>query len=181
MRVTNRLRNLMLPLRGRRRKVVVEDLRNILRYGIHAPRLHMQIYVVPQEITQVIDDPVFNERRMVRIRNVIIDGNWDGAPTALRNARYCNVRKIYESVSSRIRSGVAWEQTPAYDRMLSRIERYGGEYDKCRNLQDVIARYHRLDALIDEVRDSGRMKSIREVHPVGFREVEGIHVAVTRS
>lgn len=83
--------------------------------------------------------------------------------------------------SAHIRSGVPWEKTFAYDRMLQLIEQNGGVFDGCRNQHDIENRYRKIDVMIDEIRNSGRMKSIREIDPLGFRELGGIHVGVTRS
>jgi hypothetical protein len=59
--------------------------------------------------------------------------------------------------------------------MLDYIARHG-PLDRCSSLEDVIERYRQLDGIFEQVRSEGRLRTVLEVDPDGFRERGGILV-----
>src|SRR5688572_14248575 len=71
------------------------------------------------------------------------------------------------------------EEAGAYDLLLRRIAEVG-KADGCRTREDVVRRYERLDDLIAEVCQTGRMKTPRELYGPSDRWESGIYIAVGR-
>lgn len=70
--------------------------------------------------------------------------------------------------------GLSWEEAGFHDWMMQMIARTGG-HDGCSSLEDVVARYARLDRIVAEVRQTGRLA----IRP-GAGDRDGIAVMVGR-
>ena len=63
--------------------------------------------------------------------------------------------------------------------MMERIAERG-ELDGCRSLDDVIARYERLDVMFERVTREKRLRTMSEVRPDNFRERGGVYIHIGR-
>lgn len=178
------------------RTPLIRDTVNWMRFGRSAPRVGSRIYIVPEAVRVIAMRPLGWE-----LTGKVLADNWDcetrplfgTAIPALRaddtarprtwndatpeEVHAVSARKI-QAVHRRIREGVSWSEAGAYDCMGHLMEKYG-ELDGCRTLQDVEARYQRLDSLIAALRDGESFKTREELG--GLREFGGIYIHVGRS
>lgn len=55
--------------------------------------------------------------------------------------------------------GVAWEDLGVYDDVLQKIDRYGS-YDECKNYDQVVERYQKLDDIFKEIKSTRELRLI---------------------
>ncbi|WP_292309315.1 hypothetical protein [Marivita sp.] len=76
------------------------------------------------------------------------------------------------------RDGVAWEETGIYDRMHEMVKTRG-QFDSCRTMEDIVARYQTIDALYADILKNGYRDET--VHRLGSpRLPEGVYVHLDR-
>lgn len=140
-------------------------------YGPDAPRWAERIHVDPRAIEVVLAPPGTVETGSV------VGGDWDLDVLPVDDidrVRYCRLHFV---------DGLSWEETGAYEAMRRRIaERRDGRVsvDGCASEEDIIARYARIDALYEECRRLGRLRTRAEVAQRPFRENYGVLVHIGR-
>ena len=161
------------------------DAGNLLRFGRHCPRKFQLLYCAPKAIRQRVllyrkrrkpAAPAPPQRalhgRFGRLQ-VIRAGDWD------REGFDWTDHTVFRAAGQRIHDGVPWSATGDYRRLL-RILAERGEYEGCRTQADIDRRLAGWDAMIDEIRRSGRMRPRSALNPGNFRERGGIEVAIGR-
>ncbi|MEX2376358.1 MAG: hypothetical protein WD942_12370 [Dehalococcoidia bacterium] len=143
------------------------DALSVLRYGPSAPRHAETIWICPNSIVNVIAKAIPRKES-----GRVWRGDWD-----------LNIAPIDEMPKVAMcyrhwRDGLSWEEVGAYDLMMGLIARLG-RADGCASLDDVKARYDRLDQLFDTAAKERRLRQVHEVEPGRLRETGGVlfHVA----
>jgi hypothetical protein len=146
------------------------DLRNAVRYGIHAPKRYQTIYINPRDVKFVVAEP--SRYKPMRTSGEVLSGDWDlpGTPIGENTA----------FIHKRIQHNLPWKETGAYERMMAKIARFGTT-DKCSNIDDVVRRYNELDRFISHLENGGRFLSRRETCPKTFREFGGVVIHIGRN
>ena len=103
----------------------------------------------------------------------MLDGNWDLAVTKISKTRK------YQACQAHFVDGKSWDETGIYDHMMSKIADFG-IFDKCRTMDDVIARYASIDRLYDELSNHNRLKRQHEMPQYWRRESGSIFGHVDR-
>lgn len=149
------------------------DLSNLLRHGSVAPRYAERIWVNPLHCQNIIS----GIPNIHRLSGKIIDDSWP--PYREREERIVPAHSItvVRCCLEHWSEGVPWESTGAYERMQELIQRYGS-FNGCRTLDDIAARYRKLDQVFDQIRRDGRIKTRQELDRKAFRERGGIIVHV---
>lgn len=142
------------------------DIPNFVRFGPGAPKAGQRIYINPG----CVHNWVFLFSR--RDTGKVIDGDWDNAVVPLTE-----IPKI-RIVHRRIREGLSWQEAGAYDNLMQRIQDLGPR-DGCSDLEDVKARYDRVDALIEHLAKGGRFLTSAEMG--AYREFGGVYIHVGRN
>lgn len=145
------------------------ELKNRALYGAASPRFAERVWINPSDCNLYIGNLGRSHS------GAIYDGAWPPSPR-------CQVASVYDLVKIKAcyahwRDGVPWEETGVYEHIESKISQYG-KWDDCRDMDDVITRYKRLDALFIEIKNSRRLKTKSELHRYHFREYGGICVHV---
>ncbi|MCO8127438.1 hypothetical protein NHL50_09465 [Acidimicrobiia bacterium EGI L10123] len=96
---------------------------------------------------------------------------WDLPAFALQE-----IPKI-KACTERWRDGVPWEATNIFDVLLAELEA-GGVADGCRDMDQIIARYRRLDRQCELVKAEGRFRCRTEVWDGAFRERGGVRIHI---
>jgi hypothetical protein len=148
----------------------LKGAQNKLKYGSNGPQFGELIYINPQNHSTGLP---FKHRSF---SGVVLGGDWD-------LQKQINIEKsvIYKACSSHWVENVPWEETGIYQYMLDKIERFGGEVDNCRNINDIIIRYRKLDKLYEEVKKSKRFKTQRELNFWNFNEHGGLLFHIDRN
>ena len=145
----------------------LRDRYNRLVFGPDAPLSDEPLYVNPHDITRrYVPDrakgaPVFRRRHSGLVRG----GDWD---LSLRDHEK-GVKFL--ACKAHWQDGLSWEETGIFDMHLDRIARKGVS-DECRTLDDLKARYAKLDDVFETVRREGRLKLFSE-RSDGFRREHG--------
>lgn len=150
------------------------DIINYMKYKKDAPFSCERIFVSPSEIKFMLN-PSQNAKYMFSRVNTgnIIGGNWD-----LNIVSMTELAK-YKVCYSHFSESKSWEDSNAYDLMLSIIEKTPGA-DNCYNLEDIIQRYTHLDEIYVFAKEERKLLNANEVNNKGFREEGGIYVHVGR-
>jgi hypothetical protein len=150
---------------------IPRDVANAVRFGLAAPRKHQTIYVDPRRVVHCVKDPArFND---TSFSGQVLDGDWD-QPGVL-----CAETVVARWVRARI-NGATWREAGAYDGMLKAISERG-RIDGCSNLDDIVARYERLDELIRWLKSGNEFLRENKVRKRYFRECAGVLVHVGRN
>src|SRR5690606_247638 len=86
----------------------------------------------------------------------------------------------YQFCKMRWEDNIPWEETGIYDYMLNKIEK-NGSVDGCFNLDDIIARYKKLDKLFDLIKKTRNFKTQKELDPSAFNENGGLLFHIDRN
>lgn len=157
----------LLPVKVRRMlRILIQDLMHISMFGLTAPLPGTRIFVRPRSVMSYVDG--FGRDKSGHI----IGGDWDLNVKPLFNLKKTAIvkRKIDENCS--------WEEAGMYDFMIDMIEQYG-QVDNCYGLDDIVARYEKLDNLIAYLRKGGRYLMSDEISD--FREFEGVLIHIGRN
>ncbi len=146
----------------------ISNLLNRLRFGAGAPLADQTIFVDPAKVTASARWP-----GVVQYSGRVLGGDWD------RDVVPFDQHPVMKICAERL-AGRSWEEAGAYDRMLQRIAELG-KSDRCRTRDDVVRRYERLDSLIAEVRQTGRLKAPREVYGPDDRSASGVYISIGRN
>ncbi len=149
-------------------------------WGRNAPYADQTLFVNPQDILWQFDEVQAQAARcpdsyMTCGRSspfysgTVLGGAWD----QYRKPVLSGVQ--YDACYNHFINGQSWEETGIYD-VMDRYIAEQGVVDKCRNRQDVIARYSRLDRLYETVEKEGRLRTRRELRRAfSKRERGGIY------
>ena len=103
---------------------------------------------------------------------MVVDGDWD-VQTEPLDASW----KVAACLA-RFRDRVEWQDTGVYDRMTEVIAKRGA-FDSCATLDDIKARYQRIDALYQNIREHGFRDDTQ--HQWGTARLpEGVFVHIDR-
>lgn len=127
----------------------LRDWANRVKWGANAPRAQERIWIDPRVITRVYTrnaavTPDFRRRHS----GMVIAGDWD-----LQTEPIDQSWKIAACLG-RYRDGLSWEETGVYDRMMQVITERGS-FDGCHTLDDVKARYAKIDTLFEAIETAG--------------------------
>ena len=163
---------------SRKLRIFCFDAKNMVLYGRSAPRKFMLMYVrtgeIPQSAARRESFPV-NPKRTAE---VVLPGNWDLMPAERGWGE--SMSPILQGLRTRIMEGVAWSHTGLVDRMEKLIEENASAIDGCRDREDVLRRYHKLDEVISFASKTRTLRSQSSVSKT-FRELGGIDVAIGRN
>lgn len=149
------------------------DILNCVRFGINAPGKIQTIYINPLEVKFIVANP--SRYKASRMSGRILDGIWDTPPGSLVAEN--TARKF---IRKRIRCNLTWAETGAYERMMTKIARFG-TIDGCSSLNDVIMRYDDIDRFIAHLQAGGSFLSRRELDPGNLREMGGVVIHIGRN
>ena len=152
----------------------LRDLVNRTLRGVGAPRAQERIWVDPRKMTRIYtrnpsQSPDFKRRHS----GMVIGGSWDRATEPLD--RSWKIAACLEH----FRNGKPWDVTGVYDRMADMI-RTRGQFDSCRNMDDIVARYQKVDALYSDIRENG-FRDETVLGRSGPRLPEGVFVHIDRT
>lgn len=102
-------------------------------------------------------------------------GDWDMAGGARRNIPV-EETIVHRSVFTRYTTGTPWEELPVFEHKLKAIDERG-RIDNCTSRAELADRYHRLDKVFEELRDTGW----RLEEQVGGLFEDNVSVSVSRT
>ncbi|MGM0769377.1 MAG: hypothetical protein ACQEV6_15255 [Pseudomonadota bacterium] len=153
-------------------RALVRDPANRLKYGALAPRYGERIFVRADQCLYYLASSALQAHFHCRLRQgsgQVVDW-WpeaDQRPVVEhQKIRFCLDHWL---------NGVSWEEAGAFTYMMARIQESSrGHFDGCASLDDVKARYRRLDDLYRSIEAKGRFLSVEQLMPDSFREVGGV-------
>ena len=155
-----------LPLRRRARRIAT----NVARHGVRAPRWGQRIWVAPDMVQQA-PSASFGREDSGRV----VGGDWD--QDSVDVLTFWKMQAAFRHW----RDGVPWEETGVYEQMLEAIRVRGRKVDRCGDLDDIVRRYRKLDALFERIR---RDRALATSAQLGLRparcEVNGIYIHIDR-
>ncbi|MDI7924613.1 hypothetical protein [Ferirhizobium litorale] len=146
-------------------------LTRFVKYGQGAPKPMERIVVPVIDCNQALINSISRNET-----GKIMGGEWD--------AELVDVDSITKIEICRRHwvDGLSWKDAGAYDNMMDIIAKRGGKQaDGCRTLDDVIARYDRLDKIFETVQSERRLRSVKEIDPKAIGEAGGIYIHIDRS
>lgn len=108
-----------------------------------------------------------------RKSGVVMDGEWDTLQVPLvklPKIAYC---------MRHWQDGLSWEEAGAYQYMLELIQQVG-RVDGCKNIDQIISRYAKLDNIFLTVRSEKRLRVSQKAKGLAFRECGGIYIHIAR-
>jgi hypothetical protein len=152
----------------------LRDFWNLLSGSDDFPRAQERIWINPMRLTRIYTrNPAHTPDYKRRHSGMVLAGDWDHHTEPLDQSW-----KIAACLAH-FRDGVPWEDTGIYDRMQAMIAERG-QFDSCRTMDDIIARYQMIDALYADIRKNGfRDETVRRFG--ASRLPEGVYVHVDRN
>ena len=149
--------------------IPVRDAMNVVRYGVHAPRWAMRIWVPPLACISWAPwlGASVNSGR-------VVEGSWD--LSAQLTADHPDVAPALRHWGQ----GISWEDVGAYERLAKRIADHGAPQEGCFTHADIVRRFGRLDQMFDQVKREGRLRSASETSLWRRRERNGVLVHIGR-
>jgi len=165
-KVKNRLKQA-----GQQFLIHYKDLKNKIRYGIHAPKYMERIWVDPRKITHMI-----SREEVLRVSNihrnqasgVVVD--WDDIQESIPLTDDFRIQYCYKHW----KEGNSWEKIGVYDFMA------GTKAYRDWPVEKIKERFNILDEAFEETKKSGRLKTREEINPGNFREEDGILVHIAK-
>lgn len=145
------------------------DLANRRAFGPRAPRYAERIWLDPLACNFAVAPGAVGRAHTGQV----IDNDWDLQAHPVTSSVKVKAAELHW------RDGVPWEETGVYEHMLELIEERG-KADGCRTLEDVIARYKRLDVMFEQMVSEGRLRSRPELQKRGFRAKGEVYIHVGR-
>ncbi|MEN6384142.1 MAG: hypothetical protein ABFD79_02980 [Phycisphaerales bacterium] len=146
---------------------ILRDIVNKIRYGSAAPKYAERIIVYPKVCEHCIDG--ISTRTPGRSASgVVIDTDWPYSSVSIREVpkfKFCIAHWV---------NGIPWEQTGAYEFMENLIAKSQRAVDHCKNRNDIIARYKKLDEMFETIKKEGKLRKRSEIKSNNFREEGGI-------
>lgn len=150
----------------------ISDFNNVIKYGFQAPRFAERIWVSPRECKYALYGGNIISGSKNRNSATVVSLPWpvqDAIPIfEIEKFKYCYQHWV---------DGVNWNDTGAYEYMLDEIKKRG-QFDGCRNLDDVKKRYEKLDRIYNQIKEKGRLLTRIELNPNNFREKGGIMINI---
>jgi hypothetical protein len=135
----------------------LRDAVNLARHGRDAPCYGERIWIDPRRLARIYTrNPARTPDFRRRHSGMVIDGAWDRVTEPLERSW-----KIAACLR-RFRDGASWRETGVYEKMGDMIARRG-QFDSCRSMDDVEARYAGIDRLFDAIRRDGFRDDTRQV------------------
>jgi len=153
----------------RKLKIYLRDLKNILTYGLSAPRYNELIWIDPKEVNYMIDREEVLRVSGVHRSNasgVVID--WNDVKNIKPITDEFRIRYCYEHW----KNGKTWEELGVIEHMKSAKKYKNWPYAKIKN------RFSMLDKTFDQVKKEGRLKTRKEINSNNFRESAGILIHI---
>jgi len=144
---------------------------NLVYYGVDSPRYGERIFIDPFGCTKFLS-PVNVKSYFGGVRHASgkVFSSW---PSQFIQSLDDNPVLRYSRKHFLL--GESWQQSGAIDFMMENIKKSpNGASDNCRNIDDVLNRFHELDMAWQEVQSMGRLKTRKEINPKNFREIGGI-------
>lgn len=152
---------------GHLKMAAFRDTENLIKYRGRAPYWAEPITVPTRKVRRITREFKGDESS-----GLVVAGGWHERATCLDEDLKFGFCLQHWS------QGVSWEDAGVFEFFKERIA-IQGSYDGCRSMEDVKKRYANLDAIFMQVRDSGRLKSYREVAPrATFRALGDIRIHV---
>ena len=138
------------------------------------PRAQERIWINPTHLSRIYTrNPAHTPDYKRRHSGMVLAGDWD------QNTEPLDESWKIAACLAHFRDGVPWEQTGIYDRMRAMIDERG-QFDSCRTMDDIIARYETIDALYADIQKNGFRDET--VHRLGVpRLPEGVYVHLDRN
>ncbi|NVO24874.1 hypothetical protein HJ536_16075 [Donghicola sp. B5-SW-15] len=167
--------NIVRSIRAQVPRKALRDLKNRTHFGEAAPLSDECIYIDPRAIThRYVAHPrkgAPNFRRTDSGR--IMTGDWDRSTAPLT----LNIKD--EAIRQHFLMGVPWEQTALFAK-LSRDIAEKGIADDCHSVDDLRARYERMDRLFEEAARTRSLRPRNALPDYFRREHGGIFVHIDR-
>ena len=143
------------------------------RLGTRPPLRFQRLHVRPAYIHAYVRHDAIAVGRVAEILGrVVLPGDWDLQRRELSDdTKRRALIGLAQGLGPEASGYVAWMQRQA--------ERPGWNHG-CSTLEEILERAARLEAMIDELRTTGRMRSRAELEPLAFRERGGVEVCVGR-
>jgi tetratricopeptide (TPR) repeat protein len=161
------------PINERKKTWIIPQLRNAFNriiYQDKAPIYGSRIFVNTESITKILDQNIFDRTHS----GCVVDTDWFSKISPL------NSNFKYKACIDHWKNNILWEETGIYEFMENLIVQYGGP-DGCKNREDIIKRYERLDQIFDEVKREGRLKTQDELNQSTTGERGGIYIHLGQS
>lgn len=127
----------------------LRDALNLVAQGGGAPRAQERIWIDPSRLTRIYTrNPAQTPDYKRRHSGMVLAGDWD------RHTEPLDASWKIAACLAHFRDGVPWKDTGVYDHMAAMIAERG-QFDSCRTMDDIIARYEKIDALYSEIRKNG--------------------------
>ncbi len=152
--------------------VLARDLRNILNYGFHAPKMYERLWVNPLRIHQYIDR---NEVRRItgihrnKASGIVVDWTQIHKITPLEEQyrmKYCFDHWVKNQ---------SWEDLGVIEFMKTTKSYSSWPIEKIQE------RFNTLDRAYNEAKKTGRLKTRKEIDPNAIREEGGILVHISNT
>lgn len=143
---------------------------NKIRYGADAPEFAELIYVDPMQVN------LYSFAWKQKDSGRVLGGEWDQPQHLIP----IDSRFKYKACIERWELNKTWEETGIYEFMLDFIAQRKSPVDKCSSLEDILARYERLDKLFEEIKACRNLKTQKELNPACFNEEGGIFIHIGR-
>lgn len=168
--------NLVRSLRAQVPRKAFRDMRNRVSFGAAAPLSDECIYIDPRAVThRYVPNPKQGAPKFRRAHSGhVATGDWDLSVAPLTG----NIKE--EAIHQHFLMGVPWEQTALFAKLSCDIAEKGIA-DDCYTVDELRARYERMDRLYDEASRTGKLLP-RDALPDYFRrEHGGIFVHIDRN
>jgi hypothetical protein len=149
-------------------RVVCSDVVNVTKYGLMAPLYAERIWIDPLQCK-------FRIKGYPGESGSVIESTWP--PHKENEITLLEEHKLFEYCVEHWVNGVPWHNVGVYENMEKLIfER--GTLDGCKNIDDIVNRYRKLDEVFEEVRKDNRIKTRKELNSKNFREEGGIRINI---
>ena len=165
--------------------IIINEVYNSLKFGRRF-KSHQKIFINPSSVntstrffqfgeakylldgSDINDDQFFHKRQ-----KFIVGGDWDKLTTKIENFG------PYFRYMQRLSYGYSWEEIGEIKWINKRIKQFGIQ-DNCRTFDDIYKRLQKIDEIFKSVKSMGRLKEMREIRRLGFREKGGIGIGIGR-
>lgn len=151
---------------------VLRNVKNRVAYGAFAPKHSQRIYVNISGCTHYLPPEARPYAYMPRrLSGLVLGGDWDLRLEPIDKCpkvRFCLLHW---------QQGVPWEETGCFEYSLDMIGREG-VFDGMRTLDDVKARYKRLDEIYEQVKKERRLRNASELGVARGRNREGHGITI---
>lgn len=149
------------------------DIRNKIKYGKAAPIFAERLWINPFDCQEALEGKhILSGVNYRKNSGLVIEYQWPSS----KAIPIKEVNKINFCIDHWV-NGIPWEDTGAYT-YISKFIADRGEWDRCKNIDDIIKRYNNLDLIFNQIKKEGRLKTREELNPNNFREEGGVIVHI---